>query len=134
MKENDKSPIEILARVSPIASKTYMDQRAAVMENPEAKALPAKIKLLIGIGVASALQSSTCPLMWVKQAHQAGATEAAAEALQWLFVMLHGLRATPSFMSFDVTSTEQEDIQSFLSEVCDLIRRNGLTLVSENKL
>ena len=41
---------------------------------------------------------------------------------------------TPSFMSFDVTSTEQEDIQSFLSEVRDLIRRNGLTLVSENKL
>jgi len=104
MKENDKSPIEILAEVSPIAAKTYMDQRAAVMENPEAKALPTKTKLLIGIGVASALQSSTCTLMWVKQAQKAGATEAeiaetlmtarlmkaatvndtAAEALQWL--------------------------------------------------
>jgi ferredoxin len=41
---------------------------------------------------------------------------------------------TPSFMSFEVTSTEQEDIQGFLPAVRDLIRRNGLTLVSENKL
>ena len=41
---------------------------------------------------------------------------------------------TPSFMSFEVTSTEQEDIQSFLPEVRELVRRNGLTLVSENKL
>jgi NAD-dependent dihydropyrimidine dehydrogenase PreA subunit len=41
---------------------------------------------------------------------------------------------TPSFMSFEVTSTEQEDIQGLLPEVRDLIRRNGLTLVSENKL
>ena len=44
------------------------------------------------------------------------------------------LEKTPSFMSFEVTSTEQEDIQAFLPEVRDLIRRNGLTLVSENKL
>jgi NAD-dependent dihydropyrimidine dehydrogenase PreA subunit len=41
---------------------------------------------------------------------------------------------TPSFMAFEVTSTEQEDIQNFLPEVRDLVRRNGLTLVSENKL
>jgi NAD-dependent dihydropyrimidine dehydrogenase PreA subunit len=41
---------------------------------------------------------------------------------------------TPSFMSFDVTSTEQEDIQGFLNGVRDLIRRNGLTLVGENKI
>jgi NAD-dependent dihydropyrimidine dehydrogenase PreA subunit len=44
------------------------------------------------------------------------------------------LEKTPSFMSFELTSTEQEDIQSFLPEVRELIRRNGLTLVSENKL
>ena len=44
------------------------------------------------------------------------------------------LEKTPSFMSFELTSTEQEDIQCFLPEVRDLIRRNGLTLVSENKL
>lgn len=41
---------------------------------------------------------------------------------------------TPSFMSFEVTSTEQADIQDFLPEARDLIRRNGLVLVSENKL
>lgn len=44
------------------------------------------------------------------------------------------LENTPSFMSFEVTSTEQEDIQSFLPELRQLIRNNGLTLVSENKL
>ena len=41
---------------------------------------------------------------------------------------------TPSFMTFEVTSTEQADIQDFLPEVRDLIRRNGLVLASENKL
>jgi NAD-dependent dihydropyrimidine dehydrogenase PreA subunit len=44
------------------------------------------------------------------------------------------MQKTPAFMSFEVTSTEQEDIQGFLPDVRDLIRRNGLTLVSENKL
>ena len=41
---------------------------------------------------------------------------------------------TPSFMSFEVTSTEQEDIQSFLPELRALVRENGLVLVSENKI
>jgi NAD-dependent dihydropyrimidine dehydrogenase PreA subunit len=41
---------------------------------------------------------------------------------------------TPAFMSFEITSTEQEDIQAFLPQVRALIRDNGLTLVSENKL
>jgi NAD-dependent dihydropyrimidine dehydrogenase PreA subunit len=40
---------------------------------------------------------------------------------------------TPSFMAFEVTSTEQADIQEFLPEVRDLVRRNGLVLASENK-
>jgi NAD-dependent dihydropyrimidine dehydrogenase PreA subunit len=44
------------------------------------------------------------------------------------------MQKTPAFMSLEVTSTEQEDIQEVLPEVRDLIRRNGLTLVSENKL
>jgi hypothetical protein len=44
------------------------------------------------------------------------------------------LEKTPAFMSFDLTSTEQEDIQAFLPEVRTLIRNNGFTLVSENKL
>jgi len=44
------------------------------------------------------------------------------------------MQNTPSFMSFEVTSTKQEDIQGFLPDVRELIRSNGLTLVSENKL
>lgn len=44
------------------------------------------------------------------------------------------LEKTPSFMSCEVTSTEQEDIQEFLSEVRSLIRDNRLILVNEAKL
>jgi len=44
------------------------------------------------------------------------------------------LEKTPAFMTFEITSTKQEDIQSFLPEVRELIRRNGLVLASENKL
>lgn len=40
----------------------------------------------------------------------------------------------PGFMSFEVTSTEQEDIGEFLEEVRTLIRLNELVLVSERKL
>jgi len=41
---------------------------------------------------------------------------------------------TPSFMSFDVTSTDQEDIQGFLPELRSLIRKNGLVLVNETNV
>ena len=44
------------------------------------------------------------------------------------------LEKTPSFMTFDITSTEQEDIDAFLPELRNLIRENSLVLVSENKL
>ncbi len=44
------------------------------------------------------------------------------------------MEKTPFFMSFEVTSTEQEDIGGFLPEVRALVRENGLVLVSENKL
>jgi len=44
------------------------------------------------------------------------------------------LEKTPSFMSFEVTSTTQEDIQGFLQEVRALIHAESLILVSENKL
>jgi len=44
------------------------------------------------------------------------------------------LEKTPSFMSFEVVSTQQEDIQSFMPQVRDLVRENGLVLVSESKL
>jgi len=44
------------------------------------------------------------------------------------------LEKTPSFMSFEVTSTSQEDIESFLPQVRSLVRDNGLVLVNERKL
>jgi NAD-dependent dihydropyrimidine dehydrogenase PreA subunit len=44
------------------------------------------------------------------------------------------LEKTPSFMSFEVVSTQQEDIQSFMPQVRDLVRESGLVWVSESKL
>jgi len=37
-------------------------------------------------------------------------------------------------MTFEITSTEQQDIGDFLGEVRDLVRRNGWVLVSEQRL
>lgn len=76
------APMDILRAISPEGAKIYMDHKAAVMENPQLQAVPQKYKLLVGIGVAAALQSSTCTLMWTKLAKQAGATDAEiAEAI-----------------------------------------------------
>ena len=44
------------------------------------------------------------------------------------------LEKTPSHMDFEVTSTEQQDIQDFLNEVRGLIRDNTLVLINERKL
>jgi NAD-dependent dihydropyrimidine dehydrogenase PreA subunit len=40
----------------------------------------------------------------------------------------------PSFMQFDVISTETEDVLAFLKELRDLILKNGLVVVAEHKL
>jgi AhpD family alkylhydroperoxidase len=74
--------MDILRAISPEGAKTYMDHRAATMDNSALQAVPLKYKLLIGIGVAASLQSSTCTLMWTKQARQAGVSSAEiAEAI-----------------------------------------------------
>ena len=98
------TPMDVLRGISPEGARTFLDHRAATMENPQLQAVPLKVKLLIGIGVAAALQSSTCTLMWTKQARGAGVSDAeiaeailvsrlmkmatvndtAAEALAWL--------------------------------------------------
>jgi len=76
------TPMDILRAISPEGAKTYMDHRAATMDNSALQAVPLKYKLLIGIGVAASLQSSTCTLMWTKQARQAGVSSAEiAEAI-----------------------------------------------------
>jgi NAD-dependent dihydropyrimidine dehydrogenase PreA subunit len=41
------------------------------------------------------------------------------------------LEKVPAFMRFEVTSTQQEDIQAFLPMLRDLARRNGFILVNE---
>jgi len=76
------TPMDILRAISPEGAKTYMDHGAATMDNSALQAVPLKYKLLIGIGVAASLQSSTCTLMWTKQARQAGVSSAEiAEAI-----------------------------------------------------
>lgn len=44
------------------------------------------------------------------------------------------LEKTPSHMTFEVTSTEQQDITEFLNEVRSLIRENQLVLANENRV
>ena len=44
------------------------------------------------------------------------------------------MQKTPSFMSFDVTSIDQEDVQGFLPELRSLIRDNSLVLVNETNV
>lgn len=63
MDTTNQTPIEILGKFSSVAKTTFLNHRAEVMENPEVQALPPKVKLLIGIGVVAALQSSMCTLM-----------------------------------------------------------------------
>ncbi len=70
------SPMEIMKAISPEGARIYMEHRAAVMENPALAALPVRTKLLVGIGVAAALQSERCTLMWTKQARDAGISDA----------------------------------------------------------
>jgi AhpD family alkylhydroperoxidase len=69
------NPMEVMRTGAPEGARTYLEHRAAIMDNPELQALPLKHKLLVGIGVAAALQSSTCTVQWSKQAVKAGATK-----------------------------------------------------------
>jgi ferredoxin len=44
------------------------------------------------------------------------------------------LEKTPSHMTFEVTSTAQQDVSDFLNEVRALVRENALVLIDERKL
>jgi len=100
----EPNPMDVMRAAAPEGARTYMEHRTAIMDNPKLQAVPSKHKLLIGIGVAAALQSSTCTVQWTKQAVKAGATreeiveailvsrlmkaatvnDTAADALAWL--------------------------------------------------
>jgi len=76
------TPIELIRAVSPDGAQSFMDHRARILDNPELQAIPLKHKLLAGVAVAAALQSSSCTLRWTQQAVDAGATDAEiAEAI-----------------------------------------------------
>ena len=67
-----QTPMDVLRAAAPEGARTYLQHKASMMENPELQALPPKYKLLVGVGVAAALQSSGCTLRWSKLAKQAG--------------------------------------------------------------
>lgn len=60
----------------PVGARTHLEHRDAIMASDELQALPRKVKLLVGIGVAAALQSSMCVFQWAKLAREAGVTDA----------------------------------------------------------
>ncbi|MCX6154954.1 MAG: carboxymuconolactone decarboxylase family protein [Candidatus Kapabacteria bacterium] len=74
MESNSKTPMELLKEFAPEFSKNQMDEKALLFENPNYQVVPNKYKILIGIGVASALGSDTCTQMWTKMAKQSGLT------------------------------------------------------------
>jgi NAD-dependent dihydropyrimidine dehydrogenase PreA subunit len=44
------------------------------------------------------------------------------------------MEKAPAFMSFEVTSTEQEDIMKYIDDLKQLIKENEMIIVSENKV
>ncbi len=74
--ENKKSPMELLKEFAPEFAKHQMDEKALLFDNEKYQAVPKKYKLLAGISAAAVLNSDTCTRMWVKQAKDAGITNA----------------------------------------------------------
>lgn len=74
--ENKKSPMELLKEFAPEFAKHQMDEKALLFYNEKYQAVPKKYKLLAGISAAAVLNSDTCTRMWVKQAKDAGITNA----------------------------------------------------------
>lgn len=89
---NTPSPLDHLRSLSPEAAKIFLDHRAAILDDPHFQAIPEKYKLLIGVGVAAALQCEDCTLQWTKQARGAGATD--AEIVEAVLVSRHLKMAT----------------------------------------
>ena len=66
------TPMELLKHFAPEFAENQMQEKALIFENEKYQKVPNKYKMLVGIGVASALGSDTCTQMWVKMAKQNG--------------------------------------------------------------
>lgn len=71
---SNKTPMELLKQFAPEFAQNQMDEKALIFENEKFQKVPNKYKILVGIGVASALGSDTCTQMWTKMAVQNGVT------------------------------------------------------------
>ena len=77
------SPMELLKHFAPEFAENQMQEKALIFENEKYQKVPNKYKMLVGIGVASALGSDTCTQMWTKMAKQNGVSnEEIVEAMQ----------------------------------------------------
>lgn len=74
--ESKKTPIDLLKEFAPEFAKNQLDEKALLFENEKYQSIPNKYKLLAGIAAAAVLNSDTCTRMWVKQAKDAGVTNA----------------------------------------------------------
>ncbi len=78
-----KTPMELLKKFAPEFADNQMHEKSLIFENEKYRNVPNKYKILIGIGVASALGSDTCTQMWTKMAKQNRITnEEIVEAMQ----------------------------------------------------
>jgi AhpD family alkylhydroperoxidase len=71
---SEKTPMKLLKEVAPEFARNQMEEKALLFENERYQHVPAKYKLLVGIGVAAALGSDTCTQMWAKMAREKGTT------------------------------------------------------------
>ncbi len=74
--EKKKSPMDLLKAFAPEFAQNQMEAKTLLFENEKYQAVPKKYKLLAGIAAAAVLNSDTCTQMWVKQAKNAGITNA----------------------------------------------------------
>ncbi len=83
MEKSKKSPMELLKQFAPEFAKNQMDEKSLLFENEKYQKIPAKYKMLAGIGIAAALGSDTCTQMWTNMVKQSGVSnEEIVEAMQ----------------------------------------------------
>ena len=68
--------MDLLKEFAPEFAKHQMDEKALLFDNEKHQAIPKKYKILAAISAAAVLNSDTCTRIWVKQAKNAGITNA----------------------------------------------------------